>query len=325
MLFLAFTANLAAQTINDSIPEEYLRRTVEFLSSDKLGGRVNYSRGQLQAAAFIYAEFEKLKLTPYPGLGSFLHYFQSKQLSTGENKSENKKVSWKSLAGDSIHLHADNLYNLVAVLPGKSIPGEAIIFSAHYDHIREFGGIYNGANDNASGTAAVLALAQYFALRNDNARTLIFCLFAGEELGLLGSKAFVEHVNPDSIVAVLNIEMIGLTNATGKNGFFVTGPGHSGVYDILKKNVKNTGSKFRVIALKNDRTNLYERSDNYPFALKGIPAHSIMCSDDDEACYHQPCDDFRHIKIENMTNVIRAIAIGASTMISGIDTPERRK
>ena len=93
-------------------------------------------------------------------------------------------------------------YNIVGMLPGKSKPGELILFSAHYDHEGVFDrgkkkdSILNGANDNASGTTALLMLAKYFAQKNDNERTILFCAFAGEELGLLGSKDFVNHVDP---------------------------------------------------------------------------------------------------------------------------------
>jgi Zn-dependent M28 family amino/carboxypeptidase len=210
------------------------------------------------------------------------------------------------------------------MLPGKSKPNEVIVFSAHYDHISEdmynnYGRVFNGANDNASGTTAVLALADYFSMRNDNERTILFCLFAGEELGLLGSRAFVSTIKPESIKAVINIEMIGMTNAVGKNAFMVTGPDRSTLFDILKKNVR--GIDINVKPLRRDDRNLFERSDNYPFYLKNIPAHTIMCSDDNDNCYHQACDDADRIDTKNMTSIIRAIAKSAVTLINGNDTP----
>ena len=69
--------------------------------------------------------------------------------------------------------------------------------------------------------------------------------------------------------------------------------------------------------------NLFERSDNFPFALKGIPAHTIMCSDDSDPCYHKTCDDFKTIDIKNMTTIIRAIAQGSQSIIDVRDTPTR--
>ena len=66
---------------------------------------------------------------------------------------------------------------------------------------------------------------------------------------------------------------------------------------------------------------LYKRSDNYPFVLKGIPAHSIMSSDDSDACYHGACDELKRIDVRNMTAIIRAIAAGSQTFVDGTSTP----
>lgn len=218
------------------------------------------------------------------------------------------------------------LYNVVGVLVGDSLPDEAIIFSAHYDHINvgtkaQTGQIFNGANDDASGTTAVLALAQYFSQRRSNRRTLVFCLFAGEELGLFGSSAFVKLVVPGNIKAVLNIEMIGHTNASGDNSALFTGADFSNLFQILNRNLR--AETFRLRKLTPDAMMLFQRSDNYPFALEGIPAHTFFCSDDKDPCYHQPCDDADRIDFKNMTLVIRAIAKSARSLIDGTDTPTR--
>lgn len=220
------------------------------------------------------------------------------------------------------------LYNVIGMIPGRGLPEEVIIFSAHYDHVDrglngESGEIYNGANDDASGTTAVIELANYFSKRKDNERTLLFCLFAGEEMGLLGSKAFVNFIKPENVKAVINIEMIGVTNIEGKNGLMVTGSGYSNLYKILKQNLQ--GDEVKMIPQRNDPNNFFERSDNFSFALEGIPAHTLTSSDDDEPCYHRPCDDVDRIDMDNMTRFIKAIARSASTLISGKDTPTRIK
>jgi Zn-dependent M28 family amino/carboxypeptidase len=289
---------------------------IRYLASDKLKGRVNFSKEQLDAARFISHEFSKYRLKTFPGYKSFYTPFlawQKLPLSDSEFIAIDKRLK------DSVLL-----YNMVGILPGHSKPGESIIFSAHYDHVGrnrfgENGEIFNGANDNASGTTAVLMLARYFAMRNDNERTLIFCLFAGEELGLLGSAAFVHLIEPQSVKVVINIEMIGKTNRTGRKGFFITGSQHSDLEKILKKNLKNEKVKIRYEG--DDWLHLYERSDNYSFAQKRIPAHSIMCSDDDDNCYHRPCDDAEGIDISNMVLIIKAIAKSCTTLINGKDTP----
>ena len=217
-------------------------------------------------------------------------------------------------------------YNIVGVLPGKSKPDEVILFSAHYDHEgvyqrgRKKDSIMNGANDNASGTTALVTLTNYFAQRNDNERTLLFCAFAGEELGLLGSKDFVKYIDPATIIAGINIEMIGIPQY-GKNNIFITGYDHSSLPSILEKQLSATLVKVKTG--HSEEKELFKRSDNFPFAEKGIPAHSIMSSDDDDKCYHQPCDEIKRINISHLTTVIKAIAVATGTLISGEDTPAR--
>jgi hypothetical protein len=217
-------------------------------------------------------------------------------------------------------------YNIVGMLRGKSRPQEIILFSAHYDHEgvfkrgRKKDSILNGANDNASGTTALLMLAKYFSQRNDNERTLLFCAFAGEELGLLGSKDFANYIPPSSIIAGINVEMIGVPQY-GKNNIFITGYDHSSLPSILEKQLSATPVK--IISGPSEEKELFKRSDNFPFVEKKVPAHTIMSSDDDDKCYHQPCDEIKRIDITHMTTVIKAIAVATETLISGKDTPSR--
>jgi Zn-dependent M28 family amino/carboxypeptidase len=224
-------------------------------------------------------------------------------------------------------LYVENvLHNVVAILPGTTQAHEAVLFSAHYDHVdvdlrsgRK--GLYNGANDNASGTTAVLQLARYYAMRGPQPRTLIFACFAGEEIGLLGSAAFVGRITPENIVANINIEMIGMNGASGRDAFFLTGPRTSTLRNLMRKNL--AGTKFRVEPEPADNLNLFERSDNFTFFEKGIPAHSIMCSDDRDPCYHLPCDDFQRIDTAQMNRVIIAIARSVSSIVEGREKPRK--
>jgi hypothetical protein len=215
-------------------------------------------------------------------------------------------------------------YNVVGLLPGRSKPEEVIIFSAHYDHEGVYGAkgdsILNGANDNASGTTALLLLADYFSKRKDNERTIMFCAFAAEELGLLGSKDFVEYIEPRKIIAGINIEMIGVPQY-GKNKITIIGDKYSDLPRLLSKGFKNRG----IVITREPPLDkqLFQRSDNYYFALKGIPFHTIMSSDDDDACYHQPCDEVKRIDVANMTRIIKAIATAARPLINGEATPRR--
>jgi hypothetical protein len=235
---------------------------------------------------------------------------------------ENPPVSLSLTGFPSQYLTVD--YNVVGVLPGHSKANEVIIFSAHYDHIGTYGeghdNIFNGANDNASGTTALLLLAQYFAKRNDNERTIMFCAFAGEELGLLGSSDLIKYVNPEKISAGINIEMIGVTQY-GRNRVFIIGEAYSDLPGILRKGLKSNGISTTTEPARSKQ--LFQRSDNYSFALKGVPFHTIMASDDDDDCYHKPCDEIRRIDVANMTRIIRAIAGSAMILINGTITPRR--
>lgn len=227
-------------------------------------------------------------------------------------------------APDSLLLEANSkyyntvAYNVVGVLPGKSKPDELVVFSAHYDHegivSNRRDSIMNGANDNASGTTAVITLANYFARRNDNERTLVFCTFAGEELGLLGSKDFMRFTGGNNIIADINIEMIGIPQY-GKRTVFITGADSSALGYFLETKLKKAG--IRVIADKDPERLLYQRSDNYSFVQKGIKAHTIMSSDDTDKCYHQPCDELKRIDIPHLTAVINAIAAATEALING--------
>lgn len=216
------------------------------------------------------------------------------------------------------------LHNVIAVLPGKSKREEAVIFSAHYDHIgvdertgRQ--GLFNGANDNASGVTAVLQLAKYYAMKGPQERTLIFICFAGEELGLLGSKALAENVSGREIAAVVNVEMIAQHGTVGRRAFFITGTETSSLPEIMARNLAGTG--IRIYPDPGRGKMLFERSDNFPFFEKGIPAHTIMCSDDTDPCYHLPCDDAKGVDMSNMNLVIRAIATSVESIVQGRDRP----
>ncbi|HEY2347964.1 MAG TPA: M28 family peptidase [Puia sp.] len=220
------------------------------------------------------------------------------------------------------------LTNLIGMIPGKSRPDEFVIFSAHYDHLGigrpdEAGdSIYNGANDDASGTTAVIALAKYFNLAHNNERTLIFAAFTAEEIGEFGSAYFSGKFNPDKVVAMLNIEMIGTESKWGKNSAYISGYDKSDMGAILQKNLGNTQFKFYPDPYPEQ--NLFLRSDNASLAKQGVPAHSISTSKMDvEKYYHKPGDEIGTLDLGNMTEIIRAIGLSAGSIISGKDTPTR--
>lgn len=219
------------------------------------------------------------------------------------------------------------LSNVVGILPGKSRSNEYVIFSGHYDHLGigkavEGDSIYNGANDDAAGTTAVLMLAKYYAKKRDNERTLIFAAFTAEESGGHGSQYFSKQFNPDQVMAMFNLEMIGTESKWGKNSAYITGYEKSSMGEILMKNLE--GSPFTFYPDPYLDQNLFYRSDNATLAQLGVPAHTISTSKmDSEPNYHKASDEVKTLDLENMTEIIKAIAKSATSIITGKDTPSR--
>lgn len=225
-------------------------------------------------------------------------------------------------------LTPEKLSNVVGLLPGKSKPGEYVIFSAHYDHLG-FGkpdekgdSLYNGANDDASGTTAMLMLARYFRILGNNERSLLFVAFTAEEAGGFGSKHFSGTVNPADVVAMFNIEMIGTESKWGNKSAYITGYEKSDFGKILEHNL--AGSGFTFYPDPYPQQQLFYRSDNATLARQGVPAHTISTSKmDNEPHYHKPSDEVSTLDMKNMTEIIKAIAKSATSIVSGKDTPTR--
>ena len=225
------------------------------------------------------------------------------------------------------------LNNVVGVLPGKSKPDEYVVFSGHYDHLGTGSpaegvphdtkdSIYNGANDDAAGSTAVIMLAQYFKKLNNNERTIIFTTFVAEELGLFGSQYFSKQLAPEKVMAMFNIEMIGTESKWGLKSAYITGFEKSDMGKILQKNL--TGSSFVFYADPYPDQQLFYRSDNATLAKLGVPAHTISTSKmDNEPNYHRASDEIGTLDMDNMTEIIKAIAISSTNIITGQDTPSR--
>jgi len=222
------------------------------------------------------------------------------------------------------------LTNLVGILPGISRPEEYVIFSAHYDHLgigmpdQNGDSVYNGANDDASGTTAVILLADYYHKLHNNQRTLVFAAFTAEEIGEFGSSYFSNQLNPDKIMAMFNIEMIGTESKWGKNSAYITGYEKSDMGAILQKNLENT--QFTFYPDPYPAQKLFLRSDNATLAKLGVPAHTISTSKmDSEKFYHKQGDGVETLDLKNMTEIINAIALSSGSIISAGDTPARIK
>lgn len=219
------------------------------------------------------------------------------------------------------------LFNIAGIIPGKTKPNEYVLFSGHYDHLGiitpvKGDSIANGADDDASGTTAVISLARYYKQLDNNARTLIFVAFTAEEIGEYGSQYFAKKVDPDKTVAMFNIEMIGKASKFGQNSAFITGFERSDFGPILQKNLAGTAFKFYPDPYPDQ--DLFYRSDNASLAKVGVPAHTISTDQIDiDKYYHTVKDELSTLDVGNITSTIRAIALSSRTIVAGTDTPKR--
>ena len=210
--------------------------------------------------------------------------------------------------------------NVVGMIPGRTRPDEFVLFSAHYDHLgigKAVGqdSIYNGANDDASGTTAVMALARLFAKGAGPERTLVFAAFTAEESGGYGSRYFSQQFDPRKVQAMFNIEMIGTESKWGRGSAYITGFEKTDFGTILQRNLEGTGFVFHPDPYP--AQNLFYRSDNATLAALGVPAHTISTSKmDSEKYYHTVDDEIGTLDIDNMTEIIRAIALSSISILS---------
>jgi len=270
------------------------------LASDDMEGRKAGTPGIEKAAQYIEAEFKRIGLSKFQDSKTFRQHFNQNEL---------------------------DLFNVIGVLEGKSKKDEYVLVSAHYDHlgIKDNGTgdvIFNGADDDASGVTAVLALAEYFKNKNDNERTVIFAAFTAEEMGLLGSTYFGKQIDPDKYMAGINIEMIGKESKFGPKTAWLTGFERSNFGTIIQKNLQNTGYTLHPDPYK--KYKLFYRSDNAAMAKLGIPAHTFSTGPiDTDQHYHKVSDEAGTLSVTTITETIKAIARGTESIISGKDTPTR--
>ncbi|HWC18771.1 MAG TPA: M28 family peptidase [Terriglobales bacterium] len=200
-------------------------------------------------------------------------------------------------------------YNAVGVLPGKDAEaGKVILLSAHLDHLgvgQPVNGdsIYNGANDDASGTTAVIELAHALASGQTPQRTIYFVCYGSEELGGLGSTYFREHspIPLDRIAANLEFEMIGNQDPRMPKGrMLLTGWDRSNLGPTLVEHGALLGDD------PYPEQHFFERSDNYPLALKGVVAHTAG-GWGTPPTYHKPNDDIEHLDFDFLTQAIQSL------------------
>lgn len=309
----------SAQSINiDSIiTPSSLKKMVQTLSADSFQGRLTGSIHESRAALYISSAFENAGALPIAGNDGYIMPFTI-----------DDKVS---------------AFNVVAALPGRSKAQELVIFSAHYDHIgtknrtipyyvpergkpEKKDKIYNGANDNASGISGLVHLARYFAQHPQRERTIIFIAFSGEEEGLLGSKHLADAFDPKVVTAMVNMDMIGRPISEKNKYPYITGEEQSNLQDLLNKRLYELAPQYGDKYFRPDRfrqESLYARSDNFPFAKRGIIAHTIITSSPVDIYYHSLNDEWETLDYPFMAEVVRAIALAATGLVNGSDKPER--
>lgn len=218
--------------------------------------------------------------------------------------------------------------NLIGVLPGKSRQNEYVIFSSHYDGLGYIPAdkgdtIANGADDGGSSTTALLTLARHFREQDANERSIMFVAFSAQKAGGVGSEYFAATIEPEKIVAAINMDVIGKASQFGPNSAYITGYKHSDLPRILRDHAPGK-FKFRPDPYRD--ADLFKQSDNYPLARLGIPAHTISTFQlGADPYYNGARDDIHTILayIDNLTAIINAIADSSEPIISGAETPSR--
>lgn len=224
------------------------------------------------------------------------------------------------------NIQEKQLTNVAGMIEGKR-KNEFVVFSGHYDHIGSHAPvdgdtIANGADDDASGITAMMTLARHFKKQGKPERTILFVAFAAEEIGGYGSRHFSEKLNPDEIVAMFNIEMVGKPSKFGPNSAYLTGFERSNLGELMQNTLK--GTSYNIYPDPYPEQNLFYRSDNATLARLGVPAHTISSVQiDKDKTYHTVKDEFEMLDMAHMTSMIKAIALASKGVVSGKETPTR--
>ena len=269
----------------NTITTQELKEHLYVYASDYFGGRETGTKGQKIAVDFLRDYYIRQNIPP--ALGTEL-YFQKMKL---------------RINGISVDTE-----NVVAILEGTQFPDEYVFVSAHLDHIGTHNGkINNGADDDGSGTVAIMEIAEAFKLASKNGigpkRSLVFLHVSGEEKGLLGSKYYVENplYSISQTVANLNIDMIGRLDPkrTDKDPNYIYLIGSDKLSQELHDISEATNEKYTKLKLDytfnedDDPNRFYYRSDHYNFAKNNIPV--IFYFNGTHADYHQPTDTVEKI------------------------------
>jgi hypothetical protein len=277
-----------AATTSDITPEDYLHR-VEIIADDSMQGRATPSPGLDATARYVASEFERMGLRPGGDDGGFIQRYETP---SGDGEAP----------------------NVVGILEGTdpALRAQYVVFSAHMDHVgmrepdENGDSIWNGADDNASGTAAVMEIAEAMAAREPGPRrSMVFLLVSGEERGLWGSEHFAEHpsVPLDHIVADLNADMVG-RNWT--DTIVAIGKDQSDLGETLER-VNAAHPELDMTAIDDlwPEENFYRRSDHFNFARRGVPILFFFNGTHED--YHGRDDEVEKIEEDKASRIARLI------------------
>ena len=322
ILSLLAPAFLAAQRPTSATD---VKRILYPLADDSMAGRLTGSPGEAKAAAFIAAEMHSIGLRPLGDSG----YFQrvpvaAVPLATPSRSGRTERLLLLKSFADRDTFPVERRrpsVNVLGVLDGAdpALKDEVVLVDAHFDHIgvgRPVNGdsIYNGADDDASGVTAVLEVARQLASGPRPKRTVIFATNTGEEVGLFGTRWFIDHppIPLSRFVANLEIEMIGRPDslAGGAGKAWLTGFERSNMGEQL------AAAGIPIVADRRPDQHFFERSDNIAFARRGIVAHTLSTYNL-HADYHQPSDDVQGVNLDHMAAVINAAARAVRVLADG--------
>lgn len=267
-----------------TIKAEELSKHLYIVAGDEMQGRNTGEPGQKKAGEYLISEYKKIGISFPPGATDFYQKVPSEFMKRGFAPKLNDSE------------------NIWAFIKGSEKPEEILVISAHYDHVgMKNGEIYNGADDDGSGTVALLEIAQAFKEAEKKGqgpkRSILFLHVTGEEHGLHGSRYYSE--NPlfplENTIADINIDMIGrrdtLHPATNNYIYVIGSDRLSSELHTINEEVNTKFTKLELDYKYNDRNDperIYFRSDHYNFAKKGIP--SIFFFNGIHADYHLPSD-----------------------------------
>lgn len=335
LLTIVTIALAAAQAPRGPTTPARVRELLSGLADDSMQGRASGTPGAARAARMIAETMQAIGLTPAGDSGFFQRVAVSRDSVVpgrgaraggrgGRGGPRVRLVVRNSLA-DLDTVPADRrvpAVNVLGIIKGSdpAMADEYVLVDAHYDHLGIRGpgvngdSIYNGADDDASGTVAVLEIARQFVQGPKPKRTIVFMTTMGEEVGLLGTRWYIAHpvIPLNEMVANMEIEMIGRPDslAGGPGKAWLTGYERSTMGDEL------AAAGIPIVPDKRPDEHFFERSDNIAFARAGIPAHTLSTFNL-HTDYHRPSDDISHVDFDHMAAVINAGAKAARLLTDG--------